>query len=189
MEGVVRTRVGYAGGTKENPTYYNLGNHAEAIQVDYDPTVITYRDLLKVFLASHNPTARSYSSQYRSIVFTHSEEQEEAVREAFRESEKRGGGKIRTEIKSFAGFTLAEDYHQKYGLRNNRSILEEFEVFYPDTMDIVNSTAAARVNGYLYGNGQLARLREELLELGLTEKSAQALESYVGRYSKSEYPK
>jgi len=184
MEGVVRTRVGYAGGTKENPTYYNLGSHAEAIQIDYDPTVLSYEDLLEVFLSSHNPTARSYSSQYRSIVFTHSEEQKEAVREAFRESEKRAGGKIRTEIKSFAGFTLAEDYHQKYGLRNNRSILEEFEVFYPDALGLVNSTAAARVNGYLYGNGQLAQLREELPELGLTEASAQALQSYVSRYSK-----
>jgi len=176
--------VGYAGGKKSNPTYYNLGNHAEAIQVDYDPTVLTYEDLLGVFMTSHNPTARSFSSQYRSMVLTHSEEQEKAVREIFRQHEERVGKKVRTEIEPFSRFTLAEDYHQKYGLRNNRSIMKEFETFYPDTLDFVNSTAAARVNGYLYGNGQLAQLSKELQELGLTEASARALENYVSRYSR-----
>jgi len=184
MEGIIRTRVGYAGGEKANPTYYSLGNHAEAIQIDYDPTVLSYKDLLEVFLSSHNPTVRSYSGQYRSIVFFHNEEQKEAVGEVFKRSEKRIGKKIRTTIEPFTGFTLAEDYHQKYGLRNNRSIMKEFEIFYPDAIDFVYSTAAARVNGYLYGYGKPAQLEKDLPELGLSEASAQALENYVSRYSR-----
>ncbi len=65
----VRTRVGYAGGTLANPTYYNLGDHTETIEMDYDPDVITYTELLAIFWNSHDPTSPSYSRHYKSIIF------------------------------------------------------------------------------------------------------------------------
>jgi len=55
---VIRTRVGYAGGSTNNPTYYNLGDHSETVQIDYDPTRISYEELLEVFWDSHNPTTQ-----------------------------------------------------------------------------------------------------------------------------------
>ena len=73
---MIRTRVGYAGGEKANPTYRDLGNHSEAIQIDFDPAVITYEDLLDLFWESHNPTRPSWSPQYASFVFAHDAEQE-----------------------------------------------------------------------------------------------------------------
>ncbi len=66
---MVRTRVGYAGGTKRNPTYYNLGDHTETIQIDYDPTYVSYRELLDIFWESHDPAARPWSRQYMAVVF------------------------------------------------------------------------------------------------------------------------
>ena len=63
LEGVVRTRVGYAGGTTENPTYDKIGNHTETIEIDYDPGVINYQKLLEIFFNSHNPYVKAYSIQ------------------------------------------------------------------------------------------------------------------------------
>jgi peptide methionine sulfoxide reductase MsrA len=72
---VVRTRVGYAGGTKANPTYYRLGDHSETIQIDYDPAVISYEQLLDLFWSWHRPDRPAHSTQYASRVFYHSETQ------------------------------------------------------------------------------------------------------------------
>ena len=72
---MIRTRVGYTGGNKENPTYRTLGDHTESIEVDYDPGIISYADLLKVFWRSHDPGSRSWSRQYIAAIFYHNEEQ------------------------------------------------------------------------------------------------------------------
>ena len=63
LEGVVRTRVGYAGGDKVNPTYKMIGDHTETIEIDYDPEVISYTELLEIFFASHDPYRAAYSRQ------------------------------------------------------------------------------------------------------------------------------
>jgi peptide methionine sulfoxide reductase msrA/msrB len=64
LEGVVRTRVGYAGGTTENPSYKIIGDHTETIEIDYDPNIISYQELVEIFFDSHNPYTNSYSRQY-----------------------------------------------------------------------------------------------------------------------------
>lgn len=159
---MVRTRVGYAGGKKKDPTYYSLGDHTETIQIDYDPTQISYKELLDVFWKSHSPTSRSWSRQYMAAVFYHNAEQRKlAIESGNRETVKRKG-KIYTEILSFTGFYLAEPYHQKYWLRQERDLMKEFSVIYPNNEDFVNSTAAARLNGYLGGYGKLEDLQLEL---------------------------
>ena len=68
---MIRTRVGYAGGTKKNPAYHNLGDHTETIQIDYDPTKISFEKLLETFWDSHNPAQRSWSRQYMSVHVHH----------------------------------------------------------------------------------------------------------------------
>lgn len=165
---MIRTRVGYAGGAKRNPTYYNLGDHSETIQIDYDPTHVSYRELLDIFWESHDPAARPWSRQYMAAIFTHNDEQKRlALETRDREAAKRRG-RIYTQVLSFAGFYLAEAYHQKYRLRHEPLLMKEFMAIYPDNEDFVDSTAAARVNGYVAGNGTCAALQRELNSLGLS---------------------
>ncbi len=172
---MVRTRVGYAGGTLADPTYYDLGDHSETIQIDYDPTQISYQELLEVFWDSHSPTARSRSKQYASIIFYHDEEQRRLAEASLEREEDRLGKPIFTVIVPFSEFYLAEAYHQKYRLQQQSDLLGEFRAIYPDDEDFVNSTAVARVNGYLAGNGTLDALQAEIESLGLSPEAQEKL--------------
>jgi len=190
---VVRTRVGYAGGTKANPTYYDLGNHTETVQVDYDPSRISYADLLKVFWDSHNPSLQS-GTQYLNIAFYHNEEQHRLILESKAQVESEHG-KIVTKILPYSGFNLAEDYHQKYYLMNESgtitqdgysydrsTLIKDFRAMYPDIRGMIDSTAAARINGYLAGNGSKKVLTEELESYGLSEEGNKVLLYIAGMY-------
>ena len=176
---MVRTRVGYAGGTKKNPTYHSLGDHTETVQIDYDPARISYEDLLKIFWASHSPTRPPWSRQYMSIIFYHNEEQRRLALETKACEEARIGGKLYTEIVPAGEFYLAEDYHQKYYLRGYPHLEGEFAAIYRDERALVDSTAAARVNGYLAGYGTLENLKAELDDLGLSPAGREELLSAV----------
>jgi peptide-methionine (S)-S-oxide reductase len=174
---VIRTRVGYAGGTKENPTYYDLGDHSETIQIEYDPTRISYEELLNIFWNTHSPTSRPYSRQYASFVFYHDETQRELALKTKEEQEAKRGT-IYTEIVPAGTFYPAEAYHQKYRLQRS-SLMQEFDAIYSNHDDFVASTAAARVNGYLGGNGACEQLQEELDSLGLTSAGQDKLRQTV----------
>lgn len=165
---MVRTRVGYAGGTSTNPTYYNLDGHTETVQVDYDPMKISYNELLDVFWDSHDPTASAYSRQYQSIIFFHNEEQHRLAVQSKQREEAKLGNSITTEIGPFSNFYLAEDYHQKYYLRQIPEIMADFKAMYPDTRQFTDSTAAARTNGYIGGYGTAETLQKELASYGLS---------------------
>lgn len=114
MPGVLDTRVGYAGGATPDPTYRSMGDHSESIQVDFDPAVISYTDLLTEFWAGHRPTSPSRSKQYASAIFYHDEQQRQAAEESKRAMEERLGQALYTEIKPLDRFYMAEEYHQKY---------------------------------------------------------------------------
>jgi peptide methionine sulfoxide reductase MsrA len=152
-----------------------MGDHTETIEIDFDPSRITYRDLLDVFFKSHNPTKRSWSVQYRSAVFYQDEDQRQEVTKAIELLEEQIDRKVRTDIEAYTGFTMAEDYHQKYILKNSSRALGEMQVYYPDPADLVNSTAAARINGYLGDNGRYEQLQSELQSLGLSDKAQKRL--------------
>jgi len=83
--------------------------------------------------------------------------------------------KIVTDIIPLTKFYPAEDYHQKYMLRNNPVLMKEYEALYPDVQDLIASTAAARVNGYLGGNGTCDQLKSEIRSLGLSESGSTVL--------------
>jgi peptide-methionine (S)-S-oxide reductase len=125
VKGVHTTRVGYSGGTLPNPTYQDVctdrTGHAEAVEVEFDPAEVSYRDLLKVFWEMHDPTTLNRQgpdagSQYRSAIFFHTPEQEAAARASKEELERSGrhGRPIVTEILPAAEFWPAEEYHQCY---------------------------------------------------------------------------
>ena len=168
VAGIVRTRVGYSGGTKKYPAYHSLDDHTEAIQIDYDPTQISYEELLDIFWHSHNPTERPWSRQYMSMVFYHNEEQKRLAVKTRARQRTRIKGKVFTEIIPTSEFCLAEAYHQKYWLRRVPDLVEEFNAMYPDPDDFIASTAVARVNGYLGGYGTFAALQIELNGFGLS---------------------
>lgn len=124
-KGVIATRVGYTGGHTENPTYGDVCSHttghAEAVEVEFDPAKISYKDLLNVFWSMHDPTTPNrqgpdVGSQYRSAIFYHSPEQKKQAEESKAELEKTGKlrGPIVTEITGAGVFYAAEDYHQQY---------------------------------------------------------------------------
>jgi peptide-methionine (S)-S-oxide reductase len=131
VDGVYTTAVGYQGGYTPNPTYDEACSgrtgHAEAVKVVFDPTRVSYRDLLKVFWESHDPTqgmrqGNDVGTQYRSAVYVTSDAQKQAAvqtRDAFQPELTKGGyGAISTEIADAGEFYYAEDYHQQYLAKN-----------------------------------------------------------------------
>ena len=123
--GVLNTAVGYEGGNTENPTYKEVctdrTGHAEVVQVEFDPSVVSYDALLEVFWANHNPTqvnrqGPDFGTQYRTVIFFHSPEQE-ATAQASKQSLAESGKfsrPIATEIVPAQTFYRAEEYHQQY---------------------------------------------------------------------------
>lgn len=158
-----------------------MGNHTETIQIDYDPMVISYEKLLDVFWDSHNPASPVWSRQYMSIIFFHNEEQRRLAIESRDREQARIKGKIYTEMVPFTEFYLAEEYHQKYRLRGEEELMREFQAIYPNDADFVNSTAAARINGYLDGYGTLEGLQKELPGLGLSPAAGKKLLGMVSQ--------
>ena len=128
LRGVRGVTSGYAGGHVENPTYEQVCSettgHAEVVQVEFDPEVISYRELLEVFFAVHDPTTEDrqgpdVGSQYRSAVFYHSDEQRETAEALVEEFEREGVyDRIVTEIEPLETFYEAEEYHQDYYEKN-----------------------------------------------------------------------
>lgn len=129
LKGVKSVKSGYAGGTTENPTYEQVctgrTGHAEVIQVEFDPSVISYEELLEVFFETHDPTTMNrqgndVGTQYRSIILYHSDEQKEIAERVKKRLDESGKWKnpIVTEIKPFTEFYIAENYHQDYYNQN-----------------------------------------------------------------------
>ena len=176
---MVRTRVGYTGGTRKDPTYRSLGDHTEAFEVEFDPDRISYEDLLDIFWSGHDPEGPQYSVQYRSAVFYHDERQREAALKSRDILASAGKEKITTAVEEAGTFYQAEDYHQKYYLRGSGGAANELRAIYPDPGDFLRSTAVARVNGYLGGNGTEEEVEREIGSLGLSEGGQRRLREYV----------
>jgi len=125
--GITSTAVGYTGGNKENPTYEDvctdLTGHAEAVQVEYDPEKISYRQLVKIFFENHNPTTLNrqgpdIGTQYRSGIFYHDDDQKDIASDMIENlnplAKEKFGTDIVTKVLPASKFYMAEEYHQKY---------------------------------------------------------------------------
>lgn len=151
MDGVVRTRVGYAGGTTIDPTYHSLGDHTEVFQVEFDPDTISYRDLLGQVFHSHDPQHQTRKTQYQNIVFAATEDQRVVLNEFLTARGLTAEG-IGTRIEQLSRFYPAEDYHQKYTLRSVTSFMEAFEAAGYGDEELHESPIAAKLNGYAAGH-------------------------------------
>jgi peptide-methionine (S)-S-oxide reductase len=130
VPGVTATRVGYTGGHTDDPSYYDVCSdttgHAEAVEVEFDPEQVSYDELLAVFWASHDPTTPDrqgpdFGSQYRSAIFFHSSEQQEAALKVKAAIQAALPRPVVTEIVPATTFWEAEDYHQQYFEKQGRS--------------------------------------------------------------------
>ncbi len=129
LDGVISAVSGYEGGQKENPTYKEVctgdTGHAECVEITYDPTAVSYQDLLQAFFRSHDPTTLNrqgadVGTQYRSVIFYHNDEQKQLAETAKAELDKSGAydDQIVTEISPATTFYPAEDYHKDYFQKN-----------------------------------------------------------------------
>ncbi len=169
--------MGYAGGQTEKPDYNNLGDHTEAVQVDYDPRRISYEQLLEIFWNSHTATSRSWSTQYKNAIFYHDETQRQAGENTRTTLAQKTGRTIHTEVAPLRSFNLAENYHQKYLLKQRPDLTAAMARIYPLNSDFIDSTAVTRLNGYIGGNGSTAQLVREIDSLGLSEAGRRVLEN------------
>ena len=129
LKGVQKVQSGFSGGTTENPSYRDVctgeTGHAEVIQITYDPEQISYTELLKVFFTMHDPTTLNrqgadMGTQYRSVIFTHTQQQREEALKAIEllTTEKLYPNPIVTQVEEYKNFYPAEDYHNNY-FQNN----------------------------------------------------------------------
>ena len=125
VPGVISTRVGYIGGRTDHPTYHDvcsgMTGHAEAVEISFDPSIISYDKLLDIFWQSHDPTQLNrqgpdHGTQYRSVIFYHSDEQKLTAEESLARLDGSGRlrGRVVTKIVPTSSFWKAEEYHQKY---------------------------------------------------------------------------
>jgi peptide-methionine (S)-S-oxide reductase len=130
IDGVTKTRVGYSGGTLENPTYEDVCSHstghAEVVEVTYDPDQVSYEQLLGVFWRKHDPTQLNrqgwdIGDNYRSVVFFHNDEQRDAAVRSKEHEQANWSAPIVTQIEPAQTFYEAEDYHQQYLEKRGRS--------------------------------------------------------------------
>lgn len=175
----MRTRVGYAGGTTLSPTYRQLGDHTECLQVDFDPSLISYRELLEIFWQEHRPERRSLKRQYMAAVFYAGEAQAHAAKESLERVRETASREVHTRVLPLDGFYVAEDYHQKYYLRRDADLLPEFQHYSPKAF--TGSTVAARLNAYVGGAASEAQLAGELDSFGLSPRAQQRLLAQVRR--------
>ncbi|KAL3720508.1 hypothetical protein ACJRO7_005339 [Eucalyptus globulus] len=152
LDGVVRTAVGYAGGSKPNPEYRSLRDHAECVQVEYDPRLISYRQLLDVFWSSHDSRqvlgqGPDVGNQYRSIIFTNgTEESRLAALSKEREQSKSKSSVVTTQIQHLETFYHAEPEHQKFELKQKPLILQLMGNLPED--ELQKSSLAAKLNSF-----------------------------------------
>jgi len=148
LPGVVRTRVGYAGGTEPNPTYEAVGDHSEAVQVDYDPDETTFDALVEAAIDMHAPQRQPAKRQYQHVLFHETDREREAIERALDDLDVPS---VETRVDPLDSFTVAEPYHQKFNLSGKRWAEGAFEDAGYDRADVRESPAAAKLNAVLAG--------------------------------------
>ncbi|MDR6553153.1 peptide-methionine (S)-S-oxide reductase MsrA [Paenibacillus qinlingensis] len=153
LPGVVRTRVGFAGGTTDHPTYREMGDHTETVEIVFNSDLLSLENLLNVFWSNHNPTnINDYKGrQYTSMVLYRDSNQQSAAQHVLTNREQQGNSKIDTEIAPYTTFYLAEDRHQKYYLKRYPDAIDKLRTLFSTDEELTNATLAARLNGLAKG--------------------------------------
>lgn len=170
LPGVVYTRVGYAGGTTPNPVYKNMGDHTEVVEIGFDPNVVSYHALLKLFWANHEYGLTTViKRQYMSLILYHDEDQRRIAEKDIEIEAGKRNEKLVTELAKAGTFYPAEDYHQKHRLQKFKWIVEELNL---TSEQLQTSQVAAKLNGYLAGVGTIEAFEKDVKKLAIPEKIA-----------------
>ncbi|MZQ86581.1 peptide methionine sulfoxide reductase [Paenibacillus sp. 5J-6] len=164
LAGITRTRVGFAGGTTENPTYRQMGDHSETVEMDFDPSIVSLETILHVFWSNHNPVnINDYKGrQYRSLVLYRNPIQMDIIHKVMADREVQGNGRPDTEVAPLIHFYLAEDRHQKYYLKRYPDALDKLKPLFPTDEELTNATLAARLNGLAKGYTNMDKIIHEI---------------------------
>jgi peptide-methionine (S)-S-oxide reductase len=179
LDGVVRTCVGYAGGSTTSPTYEALGDHIETVRVEYDPDQIRYATLLDHFWAAHDPTRAPFKRQYQPALFPYTDAQVQQARSAAAQVAEQAETPVTTTVIEDASFYRAEAYHQKHKLRRHTELMQAVRPFYSDDEAFSDAPAMALVNGYVGGHRAPSRLEEDRSRLGLPSEAEETLQTIV----------
>eukprot|EP01119_Soliformovum_irregulare_P025654 TRINITY_DN9564_c0_g1_i1.p1 TRINITY_DN9564_c0_g1~~TRINITY_DN9564_c0_g1_i1.p1 ORF type:complete len:161 (-),score=34.18 TRINITY_DN9564_c0_g1_i1:227-709(-) len=153
-----------------------MGDHTESVQIEWDSSKTTYEDLLKIFWDNHSPTHRS-STQYKSAIWYHDRDQKDAAEKSFKQRSKEIGKTLYTTIEPAGTWTDAEGYHQKYQFQGS-SLAKTLNL---DEGELIESSIAARINGYVGGNGTKENLLEEIATFNLPQADQEKLLRLVGK--------
>ncbi|MDR1649728.1 MAG: peptide-methionine (S)-S-oxide reductase [Synergistaceae bacterium] len=194
IKGVWKTTVGYAGGRRcTAPSYGDAGDHSEVVMVEYDPRVVTYGQLLELFLLWGSRARKPFLSDSRSSsfpyasprrafrIFVRNASERRLAQAAIERSEFSGEGSASFARISAAGvFYKAEEWCQKYFLRSSAWLMQEIRVSYPDEESLLRSTLAARLNGILGLPPCTACIPEEIELYDLSETASLTLKRLLG---------
>ncbi|CAE7577983.1 MSRA5, partial [Symbiodinium sp. KB8] len=156
-------------------TYRSMGDHTETVAVEFDPSVLSYEDLLAWFWTSHNPRGAQRSRQYMKALFTLGDDQAAVAAKSVKAVTQAVGAKPTTVVTPLTTFFVAEDYHQKYYLRNRSRVVAAAGLTTDEVL--LKSTLAARLCGFVGGHGDQALVDEVAAEHGLPEDVASALKA------------
>jgi len=165
LPGVITSKVGYTGGSSKKPTYRNMGDHTETVEVTFDPSIIPYHELLKFFWKNHNPFTKG-RPQYMSAIFCHGQHQLDEALASKQDLQKHHVQPISTKIMLAEEFYDAEDYHQKYLLRQHPKLLKSLKL---SDSSVIKSYAAAKINAFINNDSTRDHLEEVCKELGLKD--------------------
>ena len=141
---MLKTRVGYTGGSKNNPSYHSLGDHTETVQVLFDPKVVSYEILLNQFFDNHNFGIKK-KRQYKSAIWYQNESEKKLIESKMNQLTKQGRN-VATTVNKLGVFYLAETYHQKYYNKPLRLKRETWDWDYETKMKLENSTNDSETN-------------------------------------------
>lgn len=181
MPGVVRTRTGYAGGMLPDPTYRHMGDHSETVELEYDPKILTYEEILRVFWDNHNPVnINGYKGrQYQSMLLYRTPQQKNAIDRALKERRESGKDELATEVHPFTVFYSAEVKHQKYYLKRHPDAVDKLLKLYPSIQAMDQSALAARLNGLAKGFTNRSRILEEVKNWRMPEAELERIMALV----------
>jgi hypothetical protein len=146
-----------------------MGDHTETVQVTFDPEVISFSELLEIFWSEHDPSDSVWSRQYMNVIFFENDSQWEVIERSVAGLQEKGV-EVKTRVAELDVFYPAEAYHQKHSMRFQRAFIEEFNERDPTGMWFLDSTAAARINGYVAGYGTCEQVEREVRGFGLPRK-------------------
>uniref|UniRef100_A0AC34RKC3 Peptide-methionine (S)-S-oxide reductase n=2 Tax=Panagrolaimus sp. JU765 TaxID=591449 RepID=A0AC34RKC3_9BILA len=176
IDGVVKTRVGYAGGTAPKPTYQNIQDYTEVIEATFDDQKISYQDLLDYFWTHHDPTDHR-KKQYRSAIL-YSDDEQKTLAEASFNKVKAAKPSIETYVQKLDHFYVAEDYHQKYWLRCQPRIFNALNL---TDEQVIDSPLAAKMNAFMAGYDNFDVLQQLKKEYNLDDGLVKAVEDIAKR--------